>query len=57
MVEQLSFTEPRAKALKKEYEAAVNANKESFLFEGKHEFVTAYAKYMLEHLKNQGFEI
>ena len=49
MSEQIEFTPEKAKRLKKAYEAAVKENKNSFIFEG-NEFVTGYAKYVLEYL-------
>jgi hypothetical protein len=37
---------------RKAYESAVKANKDSFTFDG-NEFVTNYAKYLLEYLDMQ----
>ena len=38
--------------LQKAYNQAVDIGKETFMFKG-NELLTTYAKYMLEHLRNQ----
>lgn len=44
------FTETTYRQFKKRYEQARNNNEESFMFKG-HEFLTNYAKYLLEYIK------
>lgn len=46
----LSFNQPTYTRFKKVYTSAVRNNIEVFEFEG-HEFLTAYAKYVIEYLK------
>jgi hypothetical protein len=47
---QIEFTKPKLKALKKQYEKARAEEKETFIFEG-HEILVSYAKYMIEYLE------
>jgi hypothetical protein len=49
----IMFDKPKAQRLQKAYDAAVKAGADQFTFEG-NEFVTNYAKYLLEYLKNEG---
>ncbi len=48
----IEFNPEKCKALKREYSKAVKDKKESFIFEG-NEYVTSYAKYLLEFLKTK----
>ncbi len=41
--------------LKQLYDEAVLEKRDQFLFQGK-DILTAYAKYLLEHLRNQGID-
>jgi hypothetical protein len=45
----LTWTKDKLKRFKKVYSKAVAENEESFFFEG-NEFVTGYAKYLIEYL-------
>lgn len=52
----ITLTQPLVKALKKRYEKAVAAGEQQFTFDwhgDRHEFLTAYAKYFVEHGENQ----
>jgi hypothetical protein len=49
---KVSFTPKTRDALRKEYDQAVEDNKDSFVFDG-NEFVTGYAKYLLQYLDGQ----
>lgn len=53
MSDMISFTPARAWSFKVSYDMAVENNLEQFTWDG-HEFLTAYAKYMLIHLADQG---
>jgi hypothetical protein len=46
----ISFNHPTYQRFKKVYQSAVKNNIEIFVFDG-HEFLTAYAKYVMEYLK------
>jgi len=46
----ISFNHPTYTRFKKVYQSAVRNNIEIFVFDG-HEFLTAYAKYIIEYLK------
>jgi|TARA_R110000851_G_scaffold146223_1_gene285845 hypothetical protein len=48
----IEFTKDSFKRFKQAYKVALENNKESFLFLEK-EFVTTYAKYLIEHLKDK----
>lgn len=50
MTEYINFTPDQYRAFKKRYNKAVKAKENSFMFEGR-EFVTAFAKYLLEYLE------
>lgn len=49
---QIEFTPEKAEQLRKAYNKAVEEKKDSFVFQGD-EFVTSYAKYLLEYLDMQ----
>jgi hypothetical protein len=49
MSPEINFDIPMRERLRKAYAAAVEAKQEVFTFEG-HEFVTWYAKYLLQYL-------
>ena len=49
----IQFDSKLLKELKREYQKAVDENLESFMFHG-HEFVTGYAKYLIEYLEMEG---
>lgn len=48
----VEFTPDKYKRLKIAYQKAVDANKKSFVFDA-NEYVTSYAKYLLEYLKGK----
>ncbi len=48
----INWTPVKFKKLRTAYDKALNNNVKIFTFEG-HEFVTAYAKYLIEHLTNK----
>jgi hypothetical protein len=48
----ITWTIPLREQLRKAYKLAIEHKRESFIFDG-NEFVTSYAKYLLEHLDNQ----
>jgi hypothetical protein len=48
----ISFNKESFKNFKKEYNSSVENNKEMFVFEG-NEFLTSYAKYVVEYLTTQ----
>lgn len=48
-VESIAFDKPMRERLRKAYVKAVDENAEQFTFEG-NEYVTNYAKYLLEYL-------
>ena len=52
---RVQFTIESARALKKRYDLAVKLEEKQFTFEGK-EYMTEFAKYVLEYLKQQGLE-
>ena len=47
---KVTFDLPKIVRLRTAYEQAVREGKEQFTFEG-HDYVTDYAKYLLEYLK------
>lgn len=49
------FTKASVKKLEKRYKEAVKKKEDVFTFDG-HEFVTNYAKYLLQYLKMQDFK-
>ena len=49
MTDKINFTPAKVKALRKAHEEAVKAGKDQFVFEDR-DFVTDYAKYLLEYL-------
>jgi hypothetical protein len=51
MTTKIEFTPEKAKQLQKYYLYALKEKKITFFFEG-NEYVTHYAKYLIEHLKN-----
>ena len=55
MTKMVSFTAQSASDLAARYRLAVENNEEQFVFEG-NDYLTAYAKYLLQHLSNQGLE-
>ncbi len=48
--EYIQWTPLMFKAFKKAFDAACKANVEQFVFDG-HDFLTAYAKYLIEYLE------
>lgn len=52
MSNTISFNQKSFKNFKSEYNSAVKNGVEIFTFEG-HEFLTSYAKYMIEYLKSK----
>ena len=48
----INFTREKVQQLQAMYDKCVAEGKEQFTFEG-HEILTAYAKYLLMHLKGQ----
>lgn len=46
----ITFTPVLYRKLCKQYQAAVDAKAETFMFEGKYQLLTDYAKYLLEYL-------
>jgi hypothetical protein len=46
----ITFNQPTYQRFKSEYQNAVNSKKQIFIFDGI-EFLTDYAKYMIEYLK------
>lgn len=48
----IEFTATKVKALRRAYNAAVKAKKDTFIFEGS-ELVVTYAKYLLEYLDGE----
>lgn len=48
-MDTITFDTRKREALRRAYGKAVEAKLEQFTFDG-HEFVTAYAKYLLEYL-------
>lgn len=51
-MKKLSFTKQQFIEFKKKYEIAVKNNSNSFMFKN-NEFLTAYAKYLLQYLEPQ----
>lgn len=49
---RINFTPEKLKALKRQYQAAIQAKQETFVFEG-HEVLVTYARYMIEYLSRQ----
>jgi hypothetical protein len=49
MSKKVDFDLKKAERLKRAYEEAIEVKAESFIFEGD-EYLTSYAKYLLEHL-------
>jgi hypothetical protein len=52
MVQHISFTKTKVRELQIMYDKAVSNNVDTFIFDGK-EFLTSYAKYLLEYLKGE----
>jgi hypothetical protein len=51
-MKKISFTKQQFKVFKQSFKVALQKNKDSFIFEG-NEFMTSYAKYLIEHLEPQ----
>ena len=51
-MKQLAWTMKQFLAFKKAYSVALNQQSDSFFFEG-NEFLTSYAKYLIEYLEPQ----
>ena len=49
-MKQITFDKAKLKRLKLAYQKAVDTGAESFIFDGD-EYLTAYAKYVIEYLK------
>lgn len=52
MSNTISFNQESFKNFKKEYNLAVENNQEMFVFDG-NDFLTSYAKYVIEYLKTK----
>lgn len=52
MTKMIRWTHEMRERLRAHYNAARAAGKDTFMFDG-NEYVTRYAKYLLEHLDNQ----
>lgn len=52
MSNTISFNQESFKNFKKEYNSAVKNNQEMFVFDG-NDFLTSYAKYVIEYLKTK----
>lgn len=52
MSNTITFNKVSYEQFKVEYNSAVENKREMFVFEG-NDFLTAYAKYMIEYLKNK----
>lgn len=52
MTDTINFTYNKYERFEKAYKQAIEDNKTDFFFEG-HQFLTSYAKYLLEHLNNK----
>lgn len=50
MVKQVEFNKEQYKALEKRYIEALKNKEEQFVFEG-NEYLTSYAKYLLQYLE------
>lgn len=48
----ISWTRPMLERFKKEYQKAVAAKTDTFIFDG-NEFVVSYAKYLIEYLETK----
>ena len=48
-MQQISLNEKEFVTLKRKYEKAVKEGKETFIYKG--EFLTSYAKYLIEYLE------
>jgi hypothetical protein len=48
----INWTRPMLERFKKEYQKAVAAKKDTFVFDG-NEFVVSYAKYLIEYLESK----
>lgn len=48
MTDTIHFTQDKYDRFIKEYNKAIEDNKNDFLFEG-HQFLTSYAKYLIEY--------
>lgn len=53
MTNTISFDKETAKAFQREYKYALAAGDDQFTFQG-HDVLVSYAKYLCEHLTNQG---
>lgn len=51
-MKMINFDRNKLKDLKRHYNKAVKANKESFIFNGD-EYLTSYAKYVIEYLESK----
>jgi len=49
----ITFTPEKLKQLKEEYKTAELAGKDSFMFNGEHELIVGYAKYLIQYLETQ----
>ena len=52
MTDTINFTYDKYERFEKAYNKALEDNKTDFFFEG-HQFLTSYAKYLLEYLNNK----
>lgn len=51
-MKMINFDRQKLRELKTRYNKAVKANKESFIYKGD-EYLTSYAKYVIEYLESQ----
>jgi hypothetical protein len=49
----INFTKQKLAQLKKEYKVAVDQKAEIFIFDGEHEMLISYAKYLIEYLESR----
>ena len=52
-VNSIQFTPKKFKQLKREYQAAVDNKQQTFMFDGKHELLVDYTKYMIQYLETK----
>ena len=53
MAEMISFNPENFEQLKKEYQVAVDAGMDIFMFDGQYEMLVSYAKYLIEYLEGR----
>lgn len=53
MAGTINFTPDKFKQLKNEYNQAVQEGKTVFMFDGQHELLVDYAKYLIQYLETK----